>query len=209
MMMMIQIEKLTFEHLLHPDVVADPYPLFRRLRREDPVHEDPTGAGWMITRYDDVATVLSDPRFSAERVLLRGDSDSRATPVQAALARQMLFLDPPDHTRLRKLFAKAFSRGRLESLRPHILQLATDLLNAAEDAGGRIDFIQDFAVPLPVIVIAEMLGVPPEDRVRLREWSGAFGELISGRVLSAQEAAKAQEGILAFIALQTLRVHLR
>jgi cytochrome P450 len=195
---MIPIESLTFEHLLHPAILDDPYPLFRRLRREDPVHEDPAGAGFMIARYDDVLSVLSDPRFSAERVV--SNSGAPASPVQAALARQMLFLDPPDHTRLRKLFAKAFSPGRLESLRPHILELSTDLVNAAQAAGGRIDFIQDFAVPLPVIVIAEMLGVPAQDRVRLREWSSAFGQLINGRVLSAQEAALAQQGILAFIA---------
>lgn len=193
------IANVTVLDLMRPPVLADPYPLFRRLRLEDPVHEDPAG-GWMITRYDEVVAVLADPRFSAERVLPRGDASAPVGPVQKALSRQMLFLDPPDHTRLRKLFAKAFSPGRLEGLRPHILALVSELLDQAEKGGGAIDFMSDFAVPLPVTVIAQMLGVPAQDRDRLRQWSMSFGSLISGRALSPEEATAAQQGILAFIA---------
>ena len=194
-----EIESLTLQDLVSPDILANPYPVFRRLRREDPIHEDAAGQGWIISRYDDVATVLADRRFSAERVLPKGSQDGQVDPVQAALARQMLFLDPPDHTRLRSLFAKAFTPHRVESLRPQILEMTTDLLDAAAAAGGRIDFIHDFAVPLPVTVIAQMLGVPVADRDRLRAWSVAFGRLISGRNLSAAESIEAQGGILAFI----------
>jgi cytochrome P450 len=197
--MTTSLKELTFQDLLRPELQVDPYPLFRRLRCEDPVHEDPSGAGWMVTRYDDIASVLSDPRFSAARLLPRDKGGSTTNPVQAALARQMLFLDPPDHTRLRKLFAKAFSPGRLEHLRPQILQLTTELLDRAEDAGGRIDYMRDFAGPLPVTVIAQMLGMPAEDRPRLRDWSASFGRLINGRIRSDAETAEAQQGILAFI----------
>jgi len=119
--------------------------------------------------------------------------------VQAALARQMLFLDPPDHTRLRSLFTKAFTPQRMEALKPQVMTLVTEYLNRAEDAGGAIDFIQDFAIPLPVTVIAQMLGVPTADRDRLRDWSVAFGKLINGRILSPQELAEAQLGVLAFV----------
>jgi cytochrome P450 len=197
----IKIESLSLQDLLRPDILADPYPVFRRLRLEDPIHEDPSGQGWIISRYDDVAFVLGDRRFSAERTLPPGaeSSGAQVNAVQAALARQMLFLDPPDHTRLRTLFAKAFTPNRVESLRPQILEMTTDLLDAAQIAGGCIDFIHDFAIPLPVTVIAQMLGVPVADRDRLRGWSVAFGKLISGRILSAAESLEAEQGILAFI----------
>ncbi len=195
----IDIHQFALQDLTQPDILADPYPVFRRLRLEDPVHEDPTGRGWMVTRYDDVAAVLGDRRFSAERALSRSDQSARSNPVQVALARQMLFLDPPDHTRLRGLFTKAFTPKRLETLRPQIIEMTNNLLDAAEQSGGRIDFMRDFAVPLPVSVIAQMLGVPVEDWHRMRAWSVSFGRLISGRALSAQESAEAQQGILAFI----------
>jgi hypothetical protein len=195
----MDIRRVSFGDLLRPEVLADPYPLFRRLRREDPVHEDPQGRGWIISRYDDVERVLADRRFSAQRTLLAGNGEDTSSAVQAALARQMLFLDPPDHTRLRSLFTKAFTPHRMEALKPQVATMVTEYLNRAEDAGGAIDFIQDFAIPLPVTVIAQMLGVPTADRDRLRDWSVAFGKLINGRILSPQELAEAQLGVLAFV----------
>ncbi|WP_242538915.1 cytochrome P450 [Trinickia acidisoli] len=153
----------------------------------------------MLTRYDDIALVMSDLRFSAERVLPRDRADGGATLMSMALARQMLFLDPPDHNRLRKLFAKAFTPRRLEGLRPHIAEIANGLLDRAATAGIRIDFIGDFAAPLPVAVIAQMLGMPREDWPRLRVWSRAFGQLIAGRTLCASEFQQAEQDIGAFI----------
>jgi cytochrome P450 len=193
------IAHIGFGDLLRPEVLANPYPLFRRLRQEDPVHEDPGGRGWMVCRAEDVETVLADRRFSAQRILLAQQGRDPPTAVQAALARQMLFLDPPDHTRLRSLFTKAFTPQRMETLKPQVAAMVTDLLNQAEEAGGAIDFIQDFAIPLPVTVIAQLLGVPTADRHRLRSWSVAFGRLIGGRTLSAQEATEAQSGVLEFV----------
>lgn len=193
------LDSFSLQDLLEPELLADPYPVFRQLRSEDPIHEDPTGQGWIISRYDDVAFVLSDRRFSAERVLPKIGGSAPVDRVQAALAHQMLFLDPPNHTRLRALFTKAFSPHRVEGLRPQILGITTELLDAAEGTGGHIDFIHDFAVPLPVTVIAQMLGVPVSDRNSLRAWSVAFGRLISGRILSSGESIEAQQGILAFI----------
>jgi cytochrome P450 len=111
----------------------------------------------------------------------------------------MLFLDPPDHTRLRSLFTKAFTPQRMEALKPQVAAMVTEYLNRAEDAGGAIDFIRDFAIPLPVTVIAQMLGVPTADRDRLRNWSVAFGKLINGRILSPEELAEAQRGVLEFV----------
>jgi hypothetical protein len=193
------IRQVGFGELLHPDVLADPYPLFRRLRLEDPVHEDPEGRGWMVSRYDDVAKVLSDRRFSAQRMLVMRQGQDTSSAVQAALARQMLFLDPPDHTRLRSLFTKAFTPQRMEALKPQVAGMVAQTLDRLVDVGGDIDFIRDFAIPLPVTVIAQMLGVPTADRDRLRAWSVAFGKLINGRVLSAQESTEAQMGVLEFV----------
>jgi cytochrome P450 len=195
----MDIRRVSFADLLRPEILADPYPLFRRLRQEDPVHEDPQGRGWIVSRYDEVERVLADRRFSAQRTLLASDGSGASSAVQAALARQMLFLDPPDHTRLRGLFTKAFTPQRMEALKPQVTTLVTEYLNRADDAGGAIDFIQDFAIPLPVTVIAQMLGVPTADRDRLRDWSVAFGKLINGRILSPQELAEAQLGVLAFV----------
>ena len=195
----MDIRRVTFADLLRPDVLADPYPLFRRLRQEDPVHEDPQGRGWIVSRYDDIEKVLADRRFSAQRTLLASEAPGASSAVQAALARQMLFLDPPDHTRLRSLFTKAFTPQRMEALRPQVTMLVTGYLNHAEDLGGSIDFIEDFAIPLPVTVIAQMLGVPVADRDRLRAWSVAFGKLINGRILSPQELTEAQMGVLEFV----------
>lgn len=195
----MDIRRVTFADLLRPDVLADPYPLFRRLRQENPVHEDPQGRGWIVSRYDDIEKVLADRRFSAQRTLLASEAPGASSAVQAALARQMLFLDPPDHTRLRSLFTKAFTPQRMEALRPQVTMLVTGYLNHAEDLGGSIDFIEDFAIPLPVTVIAQMLGVPVADRDRLRAWSVAFGKLINGRILSPQELTEAQMGVLEFV----------
>ncbi|HVE20450.1 MAG TPA: cytochrome P450 [Acidocella sp.] len=198
-MQQISIEGLTYQDMLRPEMLADPYPLFRRLRDESPVHEDENGGAWIVSRYRDVAFVLSDPRFSAARLLDQDRDYDGDRPIRSALSRQMLFLDPPDHTRLRKLFAKAFTPIRLESLRPHIQHIIDHLLDKAEISHGYINFIRDFAVPLPVTVIAQILGVPHEDRPLLLGWSGAFGQLISGRRLTAEEVQEADRGIREFI----------
>lgn len=190
------IRHFSLHDLMRPELRADPYPWYRRLRDEDPVHEDPHGHGWLVTRYDDVVAVLDDEHFSAERLPANDGQDASAQPVMQTLSRQMLFLDPPDHTRLRKLFAKAFTPRRLEAFRPQIEALTHELLTTCSD--GPADFIQDFAVPLPVMVIALVLGVPVEDRVHLRSWSAAFGSLISGRPMSGSELAHARAGIAAF-----------
>jgi cytochrome P450 len=183
----VDIAHISLGDLLHPSVLADPYPVFRRLRLEDPVHEDPDGRGWMVSRYDDVASVLGDRRFSAERVLTHQEQDATPNPVQKALARQMLFLDPPDHTRLRNLFTKAFTPHRVEALRPQIIDMVTELLNSAEDTGGRIDFIQDFLSLSPSPLLPKCWGSasrsgPVADLVggiwQAHQWAASFSRRI-------------------------------
>ena len=150
------------------DCLADPYPYYSRLRAKDPVHCSTRGV-WILTRYDDVAAVLRDPRFGRKgfRELL---GTSGTEPNDSGLAVSMLFQDPPEHTRLRTLVSKAFTISLFQNLGPHIQQIADNLLDQVWDARA-MDLIADFAFPLPVYVIADLLGVPATDRDLFRQWS--------------------------------------
>jgi cytochrome P450 len=150
---------------LAPEFIADPYPYYRRLRDEDPVHQSPMGF-WVLTRYDDVAGMLRDPRFGRkgfERILAARFGD-------AGFDLSMLFRDPPDHTRLRTLVSKAFTPRVVEQMREHIQEIVAGVLARLAPAGA-MDLVADFAYPLPVAVICEMLGVPGAERERFRDWT--------------------------------------
>ncbi len=159
--------------------MADPYPLYRRLREEDPVHWDPFLHAWVVTRYNDVMQVLST--FSADRTPTpRQLSDmglGDLTPIAQVMVQQMLFMDAPAHTRLRGLCAEAFTPHRVEAMRSHIQEIANRLLDRVREA-GRMEVIADFAAPLPAIVTAEMLGVPTSDHQQLKRWSSDFAEML-------------------------------
>lgn len=171
---------LSLYHLLDPGVLADPYPLFHRLRAEDPVHWDPFLHAWVVTRYADVITVLHD--FSAKRTPTPEQLESMGlghlTPISRVMVKQMLFLDAPAHTRLRSLASYAFTPQRVAVLRERIQRIVESLLDAVESKGGRMDVIADLADPLPNIVTAEMLGVPVEDHPQLKAWSADFAEML-------------------------------
>src|SRR6267143_500208 len=161
---------LSLYQLLDPEVLANPYPLYERLRTETPVYWDPYLHAWVVTRYADVVTVLH--RFSARRTpapeQLAAIGLGDLGPVAQVMVKQMLFMDPPDHTRLRSLAATAFTPARVEALRPHIRDILDDLLEPLLTA-GRMDVIGDLAAPLPAIVTAEMMGVPTEDADQLKD----------------------------------------
>src|SRR4029077_568477 len=160
-------------------VLADPYPLFRRLRTEDPVHWDPYLHAWIVTRYRDVVTVLHD--FSAKRTptpeQLKSMGLAHLSPIAQVMIKQMLFLDAPAHMRLRSLASYAFSPQRVAKLRERVQGIVESLLDAVEPK-GRLDVIADLAEPLPNIVTAEMLGVPVEDHRQLKAWSADFAEML-------------------------------
>jgi cytochrome P450 len=170
---------LSLYHLLDPQVLADPYPLFHRLRTEDPVHWDPFLHAWVVTRYPDVLEVLHT--FSADRTphpdKLTAMGLSELNPIAQVMVRQMLFLDAPAHSRLRGLASKAFTPARVEILRGHIEEIVENLLDQLKGK-DRMEVIADLAEPLPAIVTAEMLGVPTRDRYQLKAWSADFAEML-------------------------------
>ena len=170
---------LSLVRLLEPEVLANPYPLYHKLRSEDPVHWDRFLHTWVVTRYPDVLNVLHS--FSADRTptpeQLTAMGLSGLNPIAKVMVKQMLFMDAPAHTRLRGLASAAFTPRKVEVLRGHIQEIADDLLDQVQTR-SRMDVIADFAAPMPAIVTAEMLGVPTEDHTDLKRWSADFAEML-------------------------------
>ncbi len=166
----------------HPDHRRDPYPDYRRLRDEAPIYRHPLLRMWIVSRHEDVVEVLRDKRFGADR---------RELPLARLLQRifradpefldfinnNLLNLDGADHARLRGLVGKAFTPRRVEALRPRVEALVEELLDAVEPA-GEMELVRDLAHPLPVVVIAELLGVPARDRAAFRRWSEALVQIL-------------------------------
>jgi cytochrome P450 len=169
------------------DFLADPYPTLARLREREPVtwHE-PTGQ-WLALSFEHANQVLRDRRLG--RLWKDKQPAERFEPFNALHRNQMMENEPPAHTRLRSLVAKAFARGHVERLRPRVQEMTDGLLDRADPVGG-FDLITDYAEPLPVAVIAELLGVPEEDRHLLRPWSAAIVAMYEyGRTPEAEERA--------------------
>lgn len=162
---------IEFNPLL-PEFIANPYPFYRRLQTEDPVHRSTLlPDSWILTRYADVALVLRDPRFGRQDAARFFQERFGSGPVVDVYTKWMLFRDPPDHTRLRTLVSKAFTPRAIENLRPRIQVLVDELLDMVQ-AAGQMDIMDAVAYPLPVLVICEMLGVPAQDRDIFQAWSG-------------------------------------
>jgi cytochrome P450 len=158
-----------------PGFAEDPYPQYEMLRETDPVHQSPFGI-WVLFRYDDVLRFLRDFDLSVdERLANPSPLADLAHQVLGEEAERgsyaMLNRDPPDHTRLRRLVSKAFTRRMVEALTPRIQQLVDERLDMIADR-GEAELIADLAFPLPFQVITELLGVPDTDAEQLREWSG-------------------------------------
>jgi cytochrome P450 len=164
---------------LGEDYFQDPQGVFARLRASTPVTPVITAEGgraWFITRYEDVRAALSDPRFAKDWAKhMTRDDWTPDTESGGFLNRHMLNLDPPDHTRLRRLVVKAFTPRRVAELRPRIAEITDGLLDAMAGSGDEtVDLLEEFAFPLPVIVICELLGIPAEDRDSFRAWSSTI-----------------------------------
>ena len=200
---------------LSAELHQSPYETYARLRENSPVHRTTLVRGWVLSRHADIDAVLRDHR--------RFSSDRRASPnferrsqigqmdqllVEAGIEKvtrdnlrraveepSLLGLDPPDHTRLRSLVNKAFTPKQVEMLRPRIEAVVDELLDAVED--GRVDMMEALANPLPTIVIAELIGVPIEDRERFKEWSDAVARTLEPTITHDEqiEALKANAGL--------------
>ena len=172
------MDRVAEPDLASPAFKADPYEHFALLRREAPVHSIRLRNGataWLVTRYEDAVAVLANAQFAKDPLKARGDSGIEPPwlpgPLRA-LSRNMLDLDEPDHRRLRNLVQKAFTPRVVDELRPRIEGIATELLDAIEQrGGGRADLVADYAAPIPVTVIAELLGVPHRERRKFQRWS--------------------------------------
>lgn len=156
--------------LTAPEVVADPYPYFAEERRRHPVARHEPSGTWLTFDHASVNAVLRDRRLG--RIWRDKEPADRFEPFNLLHRNQMMENEPPQHTRLRRLVAGAFARGHVERLRPRVRELAADLLSVVDPE--RFDVIEEYAEPLPVLVIAELLGVPTELAPRLRAWSQAI-----------------------------------
>jgi hypothetical protein len=168
-----QAAALAFDlRALPADFYEDPFPTYHGLRRWDPVHRCPDGS-YFLTRYDDVVGVYQDHRrFSSDKHVEFAPKFGDA-PLYEHHTTSVVFRDPPDHTRIRKLFAPAFTPRALAALEPRVVRLVDSLLDAAAARGG-MDVVDDFAAALPIQLIGDMLGVPPDERGPLRGWSLAI-----------------------------------
>jgi len=168
----------------------DPHPLWARLRAEAPIYprEMPDGRRtWMVTRHRDCVTVLRDPRCSAQKFpshmlhQLAADPAAPFSVIARTVLGMMLVKDDPDHGRLRGLVNKAFTPRVVSELRPRVQAIADELLDAAARR-GELDVIADLGMPLPIIVIAELLGVPLENRAELKRWSDKLVTFLDGTI---------------------------
>ena len=171
---------------LSDEMARDPYPVYARLRERSPVHYSRLAGGLVLSRYADVDRILRDHvRFSS-------NPDRRESPgagyKQPLEERSMLFMDPPDHTRLRSLVNKAFTRPVINALEPRIRTIMSGLLDDIEDLSG-FDLMEAVAIPLPVIVIAEMLGIPQQDRAQFRIWSDQRARLLEPMLTRSERKA--------------------
>ena len=179
-----------------PEFIADPYPVYARLRAmDDPYwlsHGGGTGGMWLFTRYEDVIAVLKEARIAKDV--------SRLLPPEklTLLDQSMLFRDAPDHARLRALSNQAFSPTRVRNLEPRILEIVDGLL-ARVRSHHVMDFIADFAQPLPVMVIAELLGVPQEDQDRFRVWSGLIARGVDMVRATEEDVRNQREATIALM----------
>ena len=186
------------------DFYTNPYPVYARLRNEDPVHWSATLGCWLVTRYEDVLAGLRDRRLSSAK--MPAFTRSLAPSVQAEIGPYVEYLgyflglsDPPDHSRLRKLANKAFTPSVVEAMRPQILQIVDSLIDNLADS-SEFDVIQSFAYPLPALVISAVIGLPPSNLEMFKRWSDDLVAFIGGSRADAGRAMRGSDSMNQMIA---------
>lgn len=205
--------------LIDAAFLANPYPTYAALREAGPIHwsDEFFGGAWLLTNHDDVEMALKDPRFSAQRtgawVKDREEERGELSSFQRLFARALLFLDAPDHTRLRKVLNAGFRPDVIQQLVPHIEQIVSDLLAQAQtqaQAQGSFDFIEKVARPLPVHVITRLMGIEDGQRHDFMVWSDHLALFIGSPLPTREQARRAQSSLLAMSAyFETLLAHKR
>ncbi|MEH6515235.1 MAG: cytochrome P450 [Halioglobus sp.] len=183
-----------------PSTINDPIPILRKLQESEPVYWSDVLRGWVITRYDDVKTVLRNDNFSADRItpFFESQPPERQAPIKELiryLNTWVAFKDPPEHTRLRQLMRTVFTPATVAEMSGFI-ELAVDQLIADLKGKQEIDFIEEFAYPLPAMVILEMLGLPQSDMDLLKDWSNKMQMFIGSATTSPQKYVLAEEGAI-------------
>jgi len=191
---------LACDDLMAPEVIHDPHPWYHELRETDPVHWNERWGGWVITRYDDVVAVLRDSdRFSSDRMAyldreLSGPDRERFEPIFRVLAKWMVFIDPPDHTRLRRLLNVRFTPRAVEQYRPRIRSIVAGLVRDLHP-GQKLEVVHEFAYLVPLAVILDLMGAPALDRDLIKKWSEQIGAFFFLRADDPRRREVACEGV--------------
>ncbi len=177
-------------------ILHEPFEVYRHLRDADPVHWCEPLRGWVVTRYEDSKRVLSDARFSADRLSpffdqLAPAERARVQNLEASISRWSVFIDPPSHTRLRRLLAPGFTSRALVRMERRVAEIIEELLDRAM-ARREMEFIADFAYPLPASVVMVVLGVPLEDLDRFKVWSDDLALFVGSAQATADKYARAE-----------------
>ena len=192
---------------LTPEFRENPYQFFELLREHEPVHETPFGV-YLLTRHADASAIVRDPHLSTNQEnsdLYRAFVESNARPDDDPMEQMndvvMLFMDPPDHTRLRSLVSQAFTPKMVERLRARIQEIVAERLDVVEARGDRrMDVVTDLAYPLPVVIICELLGVPAEDQATFQSWSSELAASIDpDPLISAEQRVRIEAAGSAFL----------
>ncbi|WP_320068499.1 cytochrome P450 [Micromonospora sp. RTGN7] len=193
---------LTDRYLIDDEILADPFPYLAELRAAAPVYWSPVHRAWLVTGYDPVAACLTEPAVSADRISpmlaqtplhLLSPEAARAFKVMAGW---MVFVDPPEHRRLRSVFRGAFGPSQIRRNRPMVRDAVARLTAQAGAGGGVTDLVVDFARPLPATVAAAWMGVPAEDAAMFQRWAVHVGDLALGGVRSPDEHERSQRALL-------------
>ncbi|MGB8331469.1 MAG: cytochrome P450 [Polyangiales bacterium] len=182
----------------NPAVIADPYPFYRRLRDEHPVYYSERMNFYVLSRYDDIFHALRKPQIFSSA---QGLTPAKDEISQLGIPPTFIMMDPPDHTRLRRLITKAFTPDTVRELEPTIRRFVVERVEAMKRKaaeGQTIDLIADIASPLPTMVVAEILGVPAEDRPKFDPWSDAITSASADFALDIEQAIGAVQGLVSY-----------
>jgi cytochrome P450 len=196
-------------NLQRDEIRSNPYPFYAQLRDQDPIHWDEELGFWVFTRYADIDSLYTDERFSRAQGLMRNferlsEAERQIVePVYHSFSKTVFYSDPPYHTHLRGLMNHAFTPRRVERLRPYVQRTVNELVEDAQRKNGIIDVIHGLAYPLPVMVIAELLGLPANDRERFKQWSddlfAILGTVRSKSILLLERAAQSRNEMTEYV----------